>query len=62
MTTLEIILLLTLWIIYGVFSAYQEEETNSDYTIGTYIMYIIFAPIVLIYRILIGIFHPKTMN
>jgi hypothetical protein len=61
MTTLEIILITILWVIYGVFSAYQDEyhlRTNFD----KYFFHIIFSPLVLIYRILIGLFHPKTIN
>jgi hypothetical protein len=64
MTTLEIILLAILWIVYGSFCAYQSTETWHDDSeiIGTYILCIFFSPVVLIYRMLVGIFHPKSMD
>lgn len=67
MTTLEIILIIIIWIAYGVFAAYQTEEGSSnvltvsyyerefDSTISLFLM-IIFSPIVFIVRALIGIF------
>jgi hypothetical protein len=64
MTTLEIILLAILWVIYGLFTAYQitNEEDSDDVIIGIYFLLILLSPIVLIIRIIIGIFHSKTIK
>jgi hypothetical protein len=60
MTDLEFILTAIIWVVYGVFSGYQSDLSSSHD--GKYIVCIIFAPLVLIYRILRGIFHPDNMN
>jgi hypothetical protein len=59
MTTLEIILIVVIWIVYGVFNAYQDEKS---YEISHYFYHIIFCPLVLLFRVLIGIFHSKSIN
>lgn len=64
MTTLEIILIATLWIIYGVFNAsqhdwyknYSTEEPEQQMFI---FFNIIFAPIALLIRIFRGVFYNK---
>jgi hypothetical protein len=61
MTPLEIILIVMLWVTYGVLSAYQDKGFWADDG-AKYIVYIIISPILLIYRVIIGIFHPKSIN
>jgi hypothetical protein len=60
MTDLEFILITIIWVGYGVFCAYQINWSWSHG--GMYIVCIGFAPLVLVYRILRGIFHPDNMN
>ncbi len=57
MTTLEIILITTFWIFYGVFNASQHDFYDDDYETQTFFVLanIVFAPIALIVRILRGI-------
>lgn len=60
MTTLEIILIITLWISYGVFNAYQHDWFEG-YEINYFCTFItiLFAPIALVIRIFRGIFIWK---
>lgn len=58
MSNLEIILTMILWVIYGVFSAVQRDSFE-DYT---YPLMIIFSPIVLLYRIVVGIFNKRNIQ
>ena len=63
MTTLEIILIVVIWIVYGVFSAYQDEDCITLLPENMKrLIYIIFSPLILLYRILIGILHSKSIN
>ena len=60
MTNLEIILILSLWIIYGIYFAkawIKEEDRYDEHDITfSYIASILFSPICLIIRIFRGIF------
>ena len=60
MTTLEIILIVIIWISYGVYAVYQTEiedgSRSQDSTDWLYALIIIFAPLVLICRAIYGIF------
>lgn len=70
MTTLEIILTAIIWIAYGVFAAYQTEESASNVLTESYkkdnvatvslFIIIIFSPIVFIGRAVIGIFKKYS--
>ena len=61
MTGLEVLLIMILWVLYGIWSAKQEVEeggvSNED-AVGVYIFSILFSPLVLIARIIKGIFTP----
>jgi hypothetical protein len=59
MTDLEFILTAIIWVGYGVFCAYQIDSSSHD---GKYIVCIAFAPLILGYRILRGIFNPDNMK
>lgn len=66
MTTLETILILILWISYGVFTAFQISKDafdmdNNDIS-GLYIVSILFSPILLIIRAIIGIFKSNIFR
>lgn len=66
MTILEIILIGVLWVAYGVFSTYQSwgNTFSLDDNEGVFelILGIILAPVILVVRIFLGIFHKCTMN
>jgi hypothetical protein len=65
MTTLEIILLATLWVIYGIFTAYQSTgkyDSDDIEIIGTYLVSIFFSPVIFIIRMVIGVFDSKTIK
>lgn len=66
MTILETILILILWISYGTFSAYQliKNTDNLDQNEKTtlYLIFILFSPIILIVRIMLGIFSMDTFK
>ena len=56
------ILIIALWIIYGVFICNQRYQTldnkNDDYeNVALYIFGIMFSPMIFVYRIIRGIFH-----
>ena len=62
MTTLEIILIAILWIVYGGYSGSQwnERESNSGHDeFVVYMVCFIFAPIVFIVRAIAGIIWYK---
>lgn len=64
MTTLEIILIAIIWISYGLFSAKQISDKNCSHNeelIFNYLLCIVFAPIVLIARIFIGMFSDRSI-
>lgn len=71
MTTLEIILIGILWIIYGIYSLnvtldtdkslwynalYAANTSNFDHPITMFLLYIVFSPIVFICKALYGAF------
>ena len=66
MTILEIILIVVLWVAYGVFSFYQSEGNKFPLDDGmdvfSLIILIVISPLVLVVRIFLGIFHGCTMN
>jgi len=62
MTTLEIILIAIIWIVYGIYAAvrthgnlFSKKSDFDEVTAGVFI--VIFAPLVLIYRAIYGIFQ-----
>jgi hypothetical protein len=61
MTTLEIILLIIIWVGYGCFDCNQSiKDSHSDNDIiGGFIFSIMFAPVILIIRMIWGIFTSK---
>lgn len=66
MTILEIILIGVLWVAYGVFSTYQSEGNkiplDDAEDVLNLILAMIIAPLILVVRIFLGIFHKCTMN
>ena len=63
MTVLEIILIAVVWIAYGVFSAYQSNDnTFEDVDTFEVMIGIAISPIILIVRVLLGVFHKCTMQ
>ena len=64
MTTLEIILILIIWICYGIFNSYQHQwfiydfDNEASSNVGV-ILTIVFAPVALIIRIIRGVFFWK---
>ena len=64
MTNLEILLIATIWIMYGVFSGYRWNEIGRGYTeeAGIYVVCILFSPAVFIVRIIAGIFWVELKN
>jgi hypothetical protein len=65
MTALELILIIIIWIAYGVLSAHQYNKKNryfGDLAIGVYIRMIIFSPFVLLFRIIRGAFSACTLK
>ena len=65
MTTLETLLIIIVWIGYGVFSAYQAINVNNrchNANLGIYVMFPILSPIILIARVLLGIFHHNIFK
>ena len=60
MTTLEIILIAVMWVCYGVFTVYRTDDVRRWQTDGEDLVLalamIVFAPIVLVGRAIIGIF------
>ena len=61
MTTLEILLIIIVWVSYGVFNSWQHDWFKFDYNFEplAVIICIAFAPIAIIIRILRGIFQWK---
>jgi hypothetical protein len=61
MTNLEILLLIIIWVAYGVFNANQHDcwKTKKEDEIGRGVGVIILAPLALIIRIFRGIFIWK---
>lgn len=58
MTILEIILLIIFWVGYGAFAAGRTDLFDTDNNeLGGYVIFIVFAPIVLVFRALHGIFR-----
>jgi uncharacterized protein YneF (UPF0154 family) len=56
-TTLEIVLTMIIWIIYGVFNTWQHDWCNDfERPVAAVILAIIFAPIALCIRIIRGVF------
>lgn len=56
------ILIIALWIIYGVFISNQryqafDDKGNDVDNIALYIFGVIFSPMIFVYRIIRGIFH-----
>lgn len=62
MTTLEGILIAILWASYGAFAAFQTDRDNpwneddGDGEVLFYTIYIMFAPVVLVIKMLYGAF------
>lgn len=66
MTILEIILIGVIWVAYGVFSVYQDEDNplpivDAD-DLMVLVLGIVLSPLILVVRIFVGIFHKCTMN
>lgn len=57
MTTLEIVLIVIIWVAYGVFNSWQHDWFKDEAWNTT--LNIIYAPIALIVRILRGVFFWK---
>jgi hypothetical protein len=61
MTTLEIILTIIIWIGYGCFDFNQfiKDSHSDDGIVGGFIFTIMIAPVILIIRMIWGIFTSK---
>lgn len=64
MTPLEIILIVIIWIAYGVFASARTNFTagDDDGVTITYVMYIIFAPLVFVIKAIYGAFKGYDHN
>lgn len=63
MTILEIILIGVLWVVYGVFSAYQSNGSTFKFIDGLELVICVgLAPIMLLVRVVLGVFHKCTME
>lgn len=65
MTHFEIILILIIWIGYGIFSAYQMNDDSfdgDDEFVFIMTIIIIFSPCIAAWRILKGLFSPKIFK
>ncbi len=57
MTNLEAILIMIVWVGYGIFAAYQSDNTISEENkVAQYFFYAILSPIVFICKALYGAF------
>lgn len=66
LTNLEITLIAIIWVVYGIFAAYQTKENKDMYSsleedANRYPLYITFAPIVLIVKAIHGIFKKYKL-
>lgn len=59
MTTLEIILIIIVWVSYGVFNSYQHDWYKENYDCAFVVINTIGAPIALVIRIIRGVFFWK---
>lgn len=62
MTTLEIILILVLWIGYGIYSIKATKNASSYKLNDMMPMLVLFAPFILIYKMFVGVFMSYDYN
>lgn len=64
MTELEIVLIGIIWVAYGYLHAWQLYKVHGsiDSKFWGYVFSIITAPIVVVWRICLGLFHMNTLK